>query len=580
MTRTKKKTLAVLMALSVVIPGSIAPTSEAAAKKVKLSKTKVSIQVGKTKKITIKNAKKGAKVTWKTSNKKVVKIVKSKKKGKKAYAVIKGAKKGTATLRAIYKVGKKKKTMKCKVKVTKNTANKIATKQPTAPTKKPVSPSGQPTAVPTQSVVSATPAVESKSNYSFFDDYTLGYDKDNKKIVAYKDGKQMSLEEAGAKVYNNYGDNIFASQIADNKWNADNIKLTAPLQYTTEDGKVHDINSMLTNYDFIADPTALDNSDNDGKLYVYGTNEGFDYADGKLAANSYSNNSLSILSTSDMVNWTDHGSPLAIESFDWADDRAWASQCIERNGKFYWYVCLHSKLTNTMAIGVAVGDSPTGPFKDAIGRPLYEGSWDFIDPTVFVDDDGQAYLYWGNPNVYYAKLNADMVSLDGEVSKVEQTIESFGSPGPDKREKGKKYKDIYTEGPWLHKRGGTYYLSYAAGGVPEHIAYSMSDTPTGPWKYMGEIMPLQDTGSFTNHCGVTDYKGNSYFFYHTGKLPGGGGFGRSVAVEQFSYNPDGTFPIINATTEGVSPVGTLTPYQRVEAETIAFSEGVKSEWKE
>ena len=220
-----------------------------------------------------------------------------------------------------------------------------------------------------------------------------------------------------------------------------------------------------------------------------------------------------VYSTKDMVNWTDHGSPLAIESFDWADDRAWASQCIERNGKFYWYVCLHSKLTNTMAIGVAVGDSPTGPFKDAIGRPLYEGSWDFIDPTVFVDDDGQAYLYWGNPNVYYAKLNADMVSLDGEVSKVEQTIESFGSPGPDKREKGKKYKDIYTEGPWLHKRGGTYYLSYAAGGVPEHIAYSMSDTPTGPWKYMGEIMPLQDTGSFTNHCGVTDYKGNSYFFY-------------------------------------------------------------------
>lgn len=89
-----------------------------------------------------------------------------------------------------------------------------------------------------------------------------------------------------------------------------------------------------------------------------------------------------VYSTKDMVNWTDHGSPLAIESFDWADDRAWASQCIERNGKFYWYVCLHSKLTNTMAIGVAVGDSPTGPFKDAIGRPLYEGSWDFIDPTV------------------------------------------------------------------------------------------------------------------------------------------------------------------------------------------------------
>ena len=270
-----------------------------------------------------------------------------------------------------------------------------------------------------------------------------------------------------------------------------------------------------------------------------------------------------VYSTTDMVNWTDHGSPLAIESFSWADDRAWAAQCIERNGKFYWYVCLHSKLSNTMAIGVAVGDTPTGPFRDAIGKPLYEGSW--------------AYLYWGNPNVYFAELNEDMVSLKGEVNKLEQTVESFGAPNPEKRVKGQKYKDTYTEGPWFYKRGGKYYLLYAAGGVPEHIAYSMSDKPAGPWKYMGEIMPLQDTGSFTNHCGVIDYKGNSYFFYHTGKLPGGGGFGRSVAIEQFKYNADGTFPVINATSEGVAPVGTLNPYKRVEAETIAFSEGLKSE---
>ena len=307
----------------------------------------------------------------------------------------------------------------------------------------------------------------------------------------------------------------------------------------------------------------------DGTLYVY-TGHDEDNAD------FFWMQEWRVYSTKDMVNWTDHGSPLAIESFAWADDRAWAAQCIERNGKFYWYVCLHSKLTNAMAIGVAVGDSPTGPFKDAIGKPLYDGSWDYIDPTVYIDDDGQAYLYWGNPNIYYAKLNDDMISLKGEVQKMEQTVESFGAPNPDKRVKGKKYKDIYTEGPWFYKRNGKYYLLYAAGGVPEHIAYSMSESPLGPWKYMGEIMPLQDTGSFTNHCGVIDYKGNSYFFYHTGKLPGGGGFGRSVAVEPFQYNADGTFPIINATTEEVAPVGTLNPYGRVEAETIAFSEGVKS----
>lgn len=284
-----------------------------------------------------------------------------------------------------------------------------------------------------------------------------------------------------------------------------------------------------------------------------------------------------VYSTKDMVNWTDHGSPLAIESFKWADDRAWAAQCVERNGKFYWYVCLHSKLTDAMAIGVAVGDTPIGPFKDAIGKPLADGSWDYIDPTVFIDDDGQAYLYWGNPNIYYAKLNDDMISLKGEVGKMEQTIEGFGAPDPEKRIESKKYKDIYTEGPWVYKREGKYYFLYAAGGVPEHISYSMSDNPIGPWKYMGEIMPLQDTGSFTNHCGVADYKGNSYFVYHTGKLPGGGGFSRSVAIEQFEYNANGTFPIINATKEGVAPVGKLNPYERVEAETIAFSKGLKVE---
>lgn len=285
-----------------------------------------------------------------------------------------------------------------------------------------------------------------------------------------------------------------------------------------------------------------------------------------------------VYSTNDMVNWLDHGSPLAIESFSWGDDRAWAAQTIERDGKFYWYICLHSKLSGGMAIGVAVADSPTGPFKDAIGAPLFDnGSWDNIDPTVFIDNDGQAYIFWGNPEIYYAKLNRDMISIDGEVRKVNQTVEGFGSPGLREREKGKKYKDCYTEGPWIMRRGDKYYLLYAAGGVPEHIAYSMSDSPEGPWTYMGEIMPLSDTGSFTNHCGVVDYKGKSYFAYHTGKLPGGGGFGRSAAIEEFEYNPDGTFPIINPTAEGVKPVAVFDPYRRVEAETIAFSKGVVTE---
>ena len=285
-----------------------------------------------------------------------------------------------------------------------------------------------------------------------------------------------------------------------------------------------------------------------------------------------------VYSTRDMVNWQDHGSPLALESFSWADDRAWASQTVERDGKFYWHICAHSKISGGMAIGVAVGDSPTGPFRDALGKPLFEnGSWDHIDPTVFIDDDDQAWLMWGNPQVYYLKLNRDMISYEGELGKLPMTEEAFGGPMMKEREKGKTYKDSYVEGPWLTKRNGTYQLLYAAGGVPEHISYSTAPSPLGPWKYAGEIMPLSNTNSFTNHCGVADFKGHSYFFYHTGKLPQGGGFGRSVAVEEFKYNADGSFPTILPTDEGVKPVGEFNPYRKVEAETMAFSKGVKTE---
>ena len=309
----------------------------------------------------------------------------------------------------------------------------------------------------------------------------------------------------------------------------------------------------------------------DGTMYVY-TGHDEDGAD------FFWMQEWRVYSTQDMVNWTDHGSPLALESFSWADDRAWASQTIERNGKFYWYICAHSKISNGMAIGVAVGDSPIGPFKDALGKPLFEnGSWDHIDPTVFIDDDGQAWLMWGNPQCYYLKLNEDMISYSGELGLLDMTEEAFGAPVMSKREKDKKYKDSYVEGPWLTKRNGTYQLLYAAGGVPEHISYSTAPSPTGPWKYAGEIMPLCDTKSFTNHCGVADYKGHSYFFYHTGKLPNGGGFGRSVAVEEFKYNADGSFPTIMPTDEGVKPLEKFNPYRKVEAETMAFSKGVKTE---
>jgi hypothetical protein len=119
-------------------------------------------------------------------------------------------------------------------------------------------------------------------------------------------------------------------------------------------------------------------------------------------------------------------------------------------------------------------------------------------------------------------------------------------------------------------------MVFAAECCSEFIAYSTAPSPTGPWTYRGTIMPRQG-GSFTNHAGVVDFNGNSYFFYHNGALPGGGGFTRSVAVERFTYNANGTFPTINMTTAGVPQLGTLNPYVRQEAETIAWEVGVETE---
>lgn len=303
-----------------------------------------------------------------------------------------------------------------------------------------------------------------------------------------------------------------------------------------------------------------------GTLYVYTGDDipGYDF---------YYMTRWRVLSTTDMVNWTDYGSPISLESFKWARDRAWAAQCIERNGKFYWYICAQSK-QNDMAVGVAVSDSPTGPFKDAIGKPLIiNGSWSNIDPTVWIDDDGQAYLYWGNGGLYYVKLNKDMISYSGEIVTVPTSVESFGGSRGNFRSQTTPNKDMYVEGPWFYKRNNKYYMMYAGMGKGgETLSYSTSDGPTGPWTYQGKIMENQKTNSFTNHGGIVDYKGNSYVFYHSGLLPGGGSYGRAACVEQFTYNPDGTIPSVSSSKEGPSPVGELNPYKRVEAETMAWSQ--------
>ena len=281
-----------------------------------------------------------------------------------------------------------------------------------------------------------------------------------------------------------------------------------------------------------------------------------------------------LYTSTDMVNWTEHGMIAGVKdplkTFAWADGHsAWAPQCIARNGKFFLYC--PTIYQGKMAIGVAVSTSPYGPFNDALGKPLiFRSNPGDYDPTVFIDDDGQAYLYWGgNGPSYYAKLNEDMISISGDIQIV--SIDFTGTPP----------EASYTEGPWLWKKNNHYYLAWASRCCPEGIGYAMSDSPVGPWKCKGTIMD-PDERSSGNHPGIIEYKGNSYVFgfnYAILKRSMSKKYERrSICVEKMTYNNDGS--ILKHpwwSTKGTQQIGSLNPYNRTEAETMAYSEGVKTD---
>src|SRR5450755_2049623 len=322
---------------------------------------------------------------------------------------------------------------------------------------------------------------------------------------------------------------------------------------------------------YTADPAPMVH---DGVCYLF-----VDHDEDVLKKNFFTMKDWRCFTSTDMVNWTDHGVVASLYDFKWAasgwgggfENGAWALQTIERDGKWYMYCPLQGR-----GIGVLVADNPFGPFTDPIGKPLIGGQYDSIDPTVFIDDDGQAYLCWGNPRCWYVKLNKDMTSYDTSIGDnglvvQDMTVEAFGKRSKD----DPKRLTTYEEGPWLYKRNALYYLIFAAGPISEHIGYSTASSPTGPWKYDGVVLPTQG-GSFTDHPGVVDYKGKTYLFYHNAALPGGGGFHRSVCVDELKFNPDGSVVQMNMTKEGAPPVATLDPYKRVEAETIAWESGVET----
>lgn len=267
--------------------------------------------------------------------------------------------------------------------------------------------------------------------------------------------------------------------------------------------------------------------------------------------------------STDMVNWTEYGAVASLKDFDWVpyDNGAWAVQCIERNGKFY----LYCPMPGGVGIGVLVADTPYGPFKDPLGKALIKNSNHDIDPTIMIDDDGQAYMYWGNPKVYWVKLNEDMISYSGEIMQDATTPAN------------------YQEGPWVWKHDGMYYMAYASTCCPEGIGYAMSTKPTGAWEYKGMIVDASEK-TRGNHPGIIEFKGKWYCFGHSydllKQITDKFYERRSVDMDEMVFNADGT--IQNRaywSVEGPAQVGTLNPFNRVEAETMAWSEGVKTHFE-
>lgn len=276
----------------------------------------------------------------------------------------------------------------------------------------------------------------------------------------------------------------------------------------------------------------------DGRYWIYPTTDGYP---------GWSGTSFKAYSSKDLVHWKDHGAILDLgPDVSWADKNAWAPAIAERDGKYYFYFCAEQQ------IGVAVADSPAGPFKDALGAPLVaKGRFtgQMIDPAVFTDDDGQSYLYWGNGHGYVVPLNDDMVSFDAsQVKDITQTG--------------------FREGSFVVKRQGTYYFMWSEDDTRSenyHVAYATGPSPLGPWTKRGTILSKRPEYGIkgTGHHSVVNVPGTDdwYIVYHRFALngpgkAGGDGTHRETTIDRMEFAADGSIEPVVPTLGSIRPVRT------------------------
>lgn len=246
-----------------------------------------------------------------------------------------------------------------------------------------------------------------------------------------------------------------------------------------------------------------------------------------------------VFSSSDLTTWKDNGVIVTQNKVPWVKPDSysmWAPDCIYRNGKYYFYFPSTPKDTTVngkgFTVGVAIADKPEGPY---VPQPTPIKGVKGIDPNVFIDKDGQAYLYWSEGNIYAAKLKENMLELASPPQVLAQL--------PDKGLK---------EGPYMFERNGNYYLTYPhVANKIERLEYAIGKSPLGPFTFTGVIMDESPTGCWTNHHSIIEFKKQWYLFYHHNDLSPAFDKARSIRADSLFFNADGTIRKVIPTLRGI-----------------------------
>jgi hypothetical protein len=250
-----------------------------------------------------------------------------------------------------------------------------------------------------------------------------------------------------------------------------------------------------------------------------------------------------VFSSSNLTDWTDHGVIVSQEKTNWVDSTTfsmWAPDCIERNGKYYFYFPANvmASAGRGFAIGVAVAGNPAGPY---IPQPEPIKNVHGIDPCLFIDKDGQAYIYYSLNRIFAAKLKDNMLELASDP----QVIGDLPTQG-------------LVEGPYMFERDGIYYMTYPhVQNKIERLEYAIADNPLGPFKVTGVIMDETPMGTWTNHHSVIRFNGQWYLFYHQSAYSPGFDKNRSVCIDSLFFNEDGTIQKVTPTNRGVGVTSAL-----------------------